>query len=121
MSNPLHQKQPLHVLDDDVAAASADRRPSIARDIRQAKLILQENSGASGDSVYDHMSVLLRRILAERPPDVIDYFEEYSRQVRVERLHADDNRLRETFVEPHRLAASQFIAPLLTVSRAQME
>lgn len=117
MSNPLHHKQPAHILDEDVVAASADRRPSMARDLRQAKLILQENSGASGDSVYDHMSVLLRRILAERPPDVIDYFEEYSQQVRLERLHVDDNRLRETFVEPHRLAASQFLVPLLTVSR----
>lgn len=113
MANPLAHPVHQHVLDEDVINASEERHTSVARDTRQAKLILQECSGDSGDSVYDHMTALLKRILSDRPPNVIDYFEEYSRSVRQERLNMNENRLRKTFIEPERLTSAQFLMPML--------
>lgn len=115
MANPLWQPVHEHLLDEDIIAAATDRRPSLARDIQQAQLVLQQRSGVSGDSVFEHLSSLLARILDERPPDLMDYFEEYSRKVRTDRLlHVpNENRLRETFIEPERLDAAQQLLPML--------
>lgn len=115
MTNPLHQPTYQHILDDDVISATEDRRPSITRDKRQAKLILQETSSETGQSLYDHLTTLLKRILEDRPPNVIDYFEDFSRQVREEHFRLTENLLQETFIEPERLQAARNLLPILSV------
>lgn len=115
MTNPLRHPTYLHVLDDDVIAATTDRRPSLQRDQRQAKQILQQVSSETGSSVYDHMSALIKRILEERPANVMDHFEEFSRRVREEHFKQTDDRLQTTYIEPERLNAARRIIPILTV------
>lgn len=115
MTNPLQHPTYLHVLDDDVIAATTDRRPSLLRDHRQAKQILQQVSSETGYSVYDHMSALIKRILDERPTNVMDHFEEFSRKVREEHFKQTDDRLQITYIEPERLNAARRIIPILTV------
>lgn len=115
MTNPVFKPTFRHVLDDDVIEACTDRRPSMIRDRRVAKELLQEVGGDSATSVYDHLSSVIKRILEDRPPNVIDYFEDFSRQIREEHFKANDITLQETFIEPERLMAAQSILPLLKV------
>lgn len=116
MANPLQRPQHKHILDEDVVAATTNRRPTLARDQRQAQLVLQEHMGDSGLSVYEHMSAMLKRILDERPPNVMDYFEDFSRKVRSEKVQLNENRLRPTYVESERLAIAHLLMPVLKVS-----
>lgn len=113
MANPLGNIQYQHILDEDVIAATTNRRPTLARDQRQAQLVLQEHMGDSGLSVYEHMSAMLKRILDDRPPNVMDYFEDFSRQVRSEKVQLNENRLRPTYVESLRLAVAHQLMPIL--------
>lgn len=114
MANPLFQKIYQHVLDDDVVQATQDRRPSLPRDFRTAKLILSENSQDTGDSLYDHLVAIIKRTLDERPPNVVDYFEDYSRQIREQRYKISEKHLHETYIEPIRLLSAKKILALLT-------
>lgn len=116
MTNPLKHPTYLHVLDDDVIAATTDRRPSHLRDQRQAKQILQQISSETGSSFYDHMSALIKRVLDERPANIMDHFEEFSRRVREEQFKQTENQLQNTYIEPERLNAARRILPILTVS-----
>lgn len=36
---------------------------------------------------FDHLSDIIKRVIDERPPNVIDFFEEFSRNVREQKLH----------------------------------
>lgn len=119
MTNPLQQPTYQHILDDDVIDASENRKTSVTRDKRQAKLILQETSADTGQSLYDHLAALIKRILEDRPPNVIDYFEDFSRQVREEHFRLTENILQETFIEPERLQAARNILPILSVNICQ--
>lgn len=116
MANPLFHKTYQHVLDDDVVQATEDRRPSLARDFRIAKLILSENSDDTGDSLYDHLVAIIKRTLDERPPNVIDYFEDFSRQIKEERYKTSEKYLQETYIEPIRLLTAKKILATLIAS-----
>ncbi|XP_018318300.1 radial spoke head protein 6 homolog A [Mycetomoellerius zeteki] len=71
---------------------------SVKHDIRRAKLFLQKHSTKSGDSLYDHLIELLAKILAERPPNVVDIFEEYSRKLKEERFKIKTDYLRDLYI-----------------------
>nr|XP_034177169.1 radial spoke head protein 6 homolog A [Osmia lignaria]XP_034177170.1 radial spoke head protein 6 homolog A [Osmia lignaria] len=77
-----------------------DDIPCIDHDIRRAKKYLQKHSPESGDSLYDHLTEVLAKILAERPRNVVDIFEEISRKVKEERFKTEDNHLRDLYVPP---------------------
>ncbi|KAK2580599.1 hypothetical protein KPH14_007718 [Odynerus spinipes] len=76
--------------------------PCVEHDIRRAKKFLQKYSSESGDSLYDHLSDLLAKILAERPRNAVDVFEEYSRRLKEERFKTQTDHLRDVYVPPAR-------------------
>ncbi|XP_018396304.1 PREDICTED: radial spoke head protein 4 homolog A [Cyphomyrmex costatus] len=80
------------VLSDDI--------PSVKHDIRRAKLFLQKHSTESGDSLYDHLIELLAKVLAERPSNVVDIFEEYSRKLKEERFKIKSDYLQDLYIPP---------------------
>lgn len=47
---------------------------------------------------YDHLIELLAKILAERPPNVVDIFEEYSRKLKEERFKIKTDYLRDLYI-----------------------
>lgn len=81
---------------------------SIQHDIQRAKMFLKRHSTDSGDNLYevsqasnnnfhflsiiylfyryDHLSELLAKILSEQPQNAVDFFEEYSRQLKEKRI-----------------------------------
>lgn len=116
MANPLFTKVQQHILDDDVIQATVDRRPSLARDFRIAKLILQETSQDTGDSLYGHLVDIIKRTLDERPPNVADYFEDFSRQIKEHRYKSSETYLHCTYIESERILTAKNILKMLTVS-----
>ncbi|XP_043583152.1 radial spoke head protein 6 homolog A isoform X1 [Bombus pyrosoma] len=77
-----------------------DDVPCVEHDIRRAKKFLQKHSPQSGDSLYDHLTEVLAKILAERPKNAVDIFEEFSRKVKEERFKTQSNHLRDVYVAP---------------------
>ncbi|EDX08487.1 GD11821 [Drosophila simulans] len=61
--------------------------PNIGYELNVAKSILQKYSTLSGDNLFDHLSDIIKRVIDERPPNVIDFFEEFSRNVREQKFH----------------------------------
>ncbi|PSN47031.1 Radial spoke head protein 4 A, partial [Blattella germanica] len=49
---------------------------------------------------YDHLSALINKILAERPENVVEYFEEYSRNFKEERFRPLTDHLQDIYVPP---------------------
>ena len=64
---------------------------------------------------FDHLSQIIKNVLDERPPDVVDYFEEYSRAIKESKLRTNEFHLEDTYIEPERLIAAKKILPYLKV------
>uniref|UniRef100_A0A1I8NR69 Radial spokehead-like protein n=1 Tax=Stomoxys calcitrans TaxID=35570 RepID=A0A1I8NR69_STOCA len=64
--------------------------PNIGYELAMAKSIMQQYSSISGDNLFDHLSDIIKRVIDERPPNVIDFFEEFSRKVREQKLHVPE-------------------------------
>lgn len=80
-----------------------------------AKAFLQKCSTLTGDNLYDHLTDVLNKILAERPENVIDFFEEYSRKVKEKRFKPLTDHLEDIFVPTARYECARKIIPLLRV------
>lgn len=81
-----------------------------------AKAFLQKCSTLTGDNLYDHLTDVLNKILAERPENVIDFFEEYSRKVKERRFKPLTDHLEDIFVPTARYELTLKILPFLRVS-----
>ncbi|XP_033339714.2 radial spoke head protein 4a [Megalopta genalis] len=89
-----------------------DDVPCVEHDVRRAKMFLQKHSPESGDSLYDHLTEVLAKILAERPKNAVDIFEEYSRKVKEERFKTETNHLRDLYVPPARYENAKTLVQL---------
>ncbi|XP_022920773.1 radial spoke head protein 6 homolog A isoform X2 [Onthophagus taurus] len=63
--------------------------------------------------MYDHLTEVLNQILAERPENVIDFFEEYSRKVKEKRFQPMTDHLEDIYVSPLRYCLARKILPFL--------
>ncbi|XP_011689369.1 PREDICTED: radial spoke head protein 6 homolog A [Wasmannia auropunctata] len=72
---------------------------SVKHDIQCAKIFLQKHSTESGDSLYDHLIELLAKILTERPRNIVDTFEEYSKKLKDERFKIKTDH-RDLYISP---------------------
>jgi radial spoke head protein 4A len=96
----------------------ADVIPSLRKDLQNAKLLLQQRSDGSGDSLYDHLSRVISKVIDERPKNVIDHFELFSERVRVENFQMQEVKLANAYKEPERLEKARQRLPVL-VSQSQ--
>ena len=87
--------------------------PTLKKDLLNAKLFLQNCSLESGDSLYDHLSNIIGKVIDERPKNVVDYFEEFSQRVREETFRLNEIILEKAYQEPERLAFAKKILPSL--------
>ncbi|CAH1173759.1 unnamed protein product [Phaedon cochleariae] len=76
--------------------------PNSETEFINAKTYLQMASANTGDNLYDHLTEVLNKILAERPENVIDFFEEYSRKVKERRFKPMTDHLEDMYVPPGR-------------------
>lgn len=91
--------------------------PSLKKDLMNSLQFLQQR-GASGDSLFDHISKVIAKAIDERPQNVVDSFELFSERVRLETFELNENLLAEAYKEPSRLAIAQKLLPNL-IERSQ--
>lgn len=84
-------------------SCSPEALPSLKKDLQNSLLFLQQRS-ASGDSLFDHISKVIAKVVDERPQNVVDHFELFSERVRLETFEMNENLLAEAYQEPSRLA-----------------
>lgn len=87
--------------------------PSLKKDLQNAKLFLQQSSNESGDSLYEHLTRVITKVIDERPSNVVDNFESYSERVRLEKFRMQDMRIEVAYKEPDRLTSAQRMLPIL--------
>ncbi|XP_065159724.1 radial spoke head protein 6 homolog A [Atheta coriaria] len=87
--------------------------PDADNEFVRAKTFLQTGSTLTGDNLYDHLTDVLNKILAERPENVIDFFEEYSRKVKEKRFRPLTDHLEDIYVHPPRYKLCKKWQPLL--------
>ncbi|XP_018322478.1 radial spoke head protein 6 homolog A [Agrilus planipennis] len=87
--------------------------PNYEAEFVSAKTFLQRVSPDTGDNMYDHLSDCLNKILAERPDNVIDFFEEYSRKVKERRHKPATDHLEDVYISPGRYTQAKRFMPLL--------
>ncbi|XP_062128163.1 radial spoke head protein 4 homolog A [Drosophila sulfurigaster albostrigata] len=82
----------MRALDSDsrVPKPTTVEAPNIGYELNIAKSVLQQYSTLSGDNLFDHLSDIVKRVIDERPPNVIDFFEEFSRNVREQKFHVPE-------------------------------
>ena len=84
-----------------------------ANAFQSAKKLLMQ-CGASGDSLFNHLSSIISKVIDEEPgATVVDHFEQFSERARHESFRIDENLLEEGYKEPDRLAFAQKILPQL--------
>lgn len=91
-------------------ASNGDGLPSLKKDLQNSLLLLQQRS-ASGDSLFEHLSRVISKVIDERPTNVVDYFELFSERVRLEGFEMNENLLEEGYVEPSRLGIAKKLLP----------
>lgn len=102
----------------------ADTVPSLKRDLLNAKLFMQQSSSGSSDSLFEHLSRVIAKVIDERPSNVVDYFELFSERVRLEKFRRNENEmmLDDAYEEPKRLAIARRLLPtLIEKSRQQQQ
>lgn len=100
-------------------ACNKEGLPSLRRDLQNSILFLQQ-CGARGDSLFDHLSNVISKVIDERPKNVVDYFELFSERVRLETFQMDENLLKECYKEPYRLVHAQKLLPQLIEKSKQL-
>ncbi|XP_063709118.1 radial spoke head protein 6 homolog A [Culicoides brevitarsis] len=74
-------------LESNVIREIKPKIPDHEKDFTQAKMILKQISVESGESLYDHLAEIIQRALCDRPRNVMDNFEDFSRKIRQNRYH----------------------------------
>lgn len=86
---------------------------TFVEEFMSAKAFLQKSSTETGENLYDHLTEVLNKILAERPENVIDFFEEYSRKVKERRFKPLTDHLEDVYIPPGQYETARKLMELL--------
>ncbi|CAH0728637.1 unnamed protein product, partial [Brenthis ino] len=109
------------MLESDIIAAAENVMPDLNNDLVLAKNFLKQQSAATGDTLYDHLVDVVHKILSQRPPDVVDNFEQYSWQVKQEKFRPNFDLLNDIYISPPQLTLVRRVDEMfrLVESKAQ--
>ncbi|XP_044729060.1 radial spoke head protein 4 homolog A [Chrysoperla carnea] len=93
------------------------QEPNLDHQFNKAKAFLQKPSLFTGDNLFDHLSDLLNKILSERPQNIIDFFEDYSRKVKECRYRNATDHLRDIYEQTEEVEDSIKLKPLINPLR----
>ncbi|XP_013170636.1 PREDICTED: radial spoke head protein 6 homolog A [Papilio xuthus] len=91
------------LLEPEIIAATENVMPDLNSDLIKAKNFLKQQSAATGDSLYDHLVDMVQKILTHKPPDVVDNFEQFSWEVKEEKLRPNFDLLNDVYLTPPQL------------------
>jgi radial spoke head protein 4A len=84
----------------------------LEKELINAKQYLQEISPITGDSLYEHLSHVISKLIMERPANVVDYFESYSLNVRSGRYRqCNRDYFEEVFEDRNQLSVASMLLP----------
>ncbi|XP_072929487.1 radial spoke head protein 6 homolog A [Epargyreus clarus] len=109
------------LLEPDIIAATENVMPDLNNDLILAKNFLKQQSGATGDSLYDHLVDVVQKILTQKPPDVVDSFEHYSWQLKLEKFRPNFDLLNDIYLTPPQLAAVQKVDEMFRLVASKSE
>ncbi|KAJ8892260.1 hypothetical protein PR048_004840 [Dryococelus australis] len=89
--------------------------PRLEHDVAAAKKYLHKVSDHKGTSLYDHLSQLLTKILTERPDNVVEFFEEYSRELKESRFFPEKDLLRDVYMPPEAYGEALRLMPMFEI------
>ncbi|KAM3959332.1 radial spoke head protein 4a [Aphomia sociella] len=92
------------LLEPDIIAAAENVMPDLNNDLVLAKNFLKQQSAATGDTLYDHLVDIVHKILSQKPPDVVDNFEQYSWEVKQEKFRPNFDLLNDIYLSPPQLS-----------------
>ncbi|KAL0868879.1 hypothetical protein ABMA27_007219 [Loxostege sticticalis] len=92
------------LLEPDIIAAAENVMPDLNNDLVLAKNFLKQQCAATGDTLYDHLVDVVHKILSQKPPDVVDSFEQYSWEVKQEKFRPNFDLLNDIYLAPPQLA-----------------
>ncbi|XP_055848336.1 radial spoke head protein 6 homolog A-like [Episyrphus balteatus] len=90
--------------------------PNIEHELNVVKSILQQGSSVTGDSLFDHLADVIKLVIKERPPNIVDYFEELSFSLRAQKFRIPENFPWATF-KPIDVEKAKSIMKLLNVRK----
>ncbi|CAG2064192.1 unnamed protein product [Timema podura] len=64
---------------------------------------------------YDHLTDLLNKIISEKPENVVEYFEEYSRKLKEARFRPETDHLQDFYVPPEDFELANKLMPMFEV------
>ncbi|XP_045776181.1 radial spoke head protein 4 homolog A isoform X2 [Maniola jurtina] len=91
------------LLEPDIIAAAENVMPDLNNDLVLAKNFLKQQCAATGDTLYDHLVDVVHKILSQKPPDVVDQFEQYSWEVKQEKFRPNFDLLNDIYLSPPQL------------------
>ncbi|XP_068083680.1 radial spoke head protein 6 homolog A [Anabrus simplex] len=94
---------------------------SLEHDMLSAKAFLKQTTRKDGISLFDHLSELLAKILAERPRNILEFFEEHSRKLKETRFRDKTEHLLDLYVPPERYERAKEIMSLFEVTPTSPE
>ncbi|XP_041969364.1 radial spoke head protein 6 homolog A [Aricia agestis] len=101
----------------DIIAANENVMPDINNDLILAKNFLKKQSASTGDTLYDHLVDMVHRLLTEQPPNVVDYLEQFSWDVKKDKLRPNFDSLKDVYKSPSQLAAVRKVNEMFKIVR----
>ncbi|XP_023246809.1 radial spoke head protein 6 homolog A [Copidosoma floridanum] len=99
----------------DANEVPAEETPCVNREIDNAKLYLRKFCPEAGDTLYDHLSEVLGKILVDRPRNPFASFDQYSRKLREDKFRAKDDHLLDLYVPPARIEEARVLVNVFKV------
>lgn len=99
-------------------ASNKEGLPSLKKDLQNSLLFLQQRA-PSGDSLFDHLSNVISKVIDERPKNIADHFELFSERVRLETFRMNGDAVEEGYKEPERLALAKKVLPKLIEKKSK--
>ncbi|GBP78960.1 Radial spoke head protein 4 homolog A [Eumeta japonica] len=110
------------LLEPELIAATENVFPDLNNDLISAKNLLKQETVSTGDSLYDHLTNIVHGVIKNRPPSVGETFEQYSWEIKLEKLKPDFDILHGVTIPPRQLAEAERLDEMFkTVANDQNE
>ncbi|CAB3248695.1 unnamed protein product [Arctia plantaginis] len=109
------------LLEPDIIAATENVMPDLNTDLVLAKNYLKQQSAATGDSVYDHLVDIVQKLLSQKPPDVVDNFEQYSWEVKQDKFKPNFDLLNDLYMSPPQMSLTRSMDQMFRLVASKAE
>ncbi|XP_049828409.1 radial spoke head protein 6 homolog A isoform X2 [Schistocerca gregaria] len=92
------QEEVFEIIEPEEEPVDISSSAALAPAVLNAKMFLQNQLSKSGVSLYDHLSALINKILSEKPENIMEGFEEYSRTLKEKWFRSAADCLQDQYI-----------------------